>query len=404
MKILHVLDHSLPIHSGYSFRSEEIIRAQIELGYEIVARTGPKQYSAKKNQKDESRIVYRRSSYSNKFVASIAVVRQLEVIRILRREICNIDTNDQVNLIHAHSPSLNGIAAVWAAKSMNLPVVYEMRASWEDAAVDHGTTNPSSLRYKLTRESESWVLRHADAITTICEGLKEDICARGIPDEKVSIIPNAVDSDRFKPLTQSKHQLRERFDAIGRFVVVFCGSFYSYEGLDQLIEAVADLREKIPQVLVLLAGGGEQENELRNQVRTLRLDNHVRFLGRVTQEDVVNLYNISDACVFPRRRMKLTDKVTPLKPLEAMATGAIVVASDVGGHRELISDRKTGLLFKADDPKVLSKLLCELSESSKYSSLRISAREFVTSERTWSKSVSKYDEVYQYAVSARGKR
>lgn len=402
MKVLHVLDHSVPIHSGYAFRTEEILKAQVEIGYTVIARTGPKHYEVQEDQPYTTIVPYRRSPYSPQVLASLPIVNQLETIRILWRDICNIDANEGLDLIHAHSPSLNGIAAVWAAKSKNLPVVYEMRASWEDAAVDHGTAKPNGFRYKSTRESESWVLRHADAITTICEGLKEDICARGISEEKVSVIPNSVDVNRFRPLAESSYVLRDRYDAQGRFVVVFCGSFYSYEGLDLLIEAVADLREELPQVLVLLAGGGEQENELRNQVRTLQLDNYVRFLGRVSQQKVIELYNLSDACVFPRHRNKLTETVTPLKPLEAMATGALVIASDVGGHRELISDRKTGLLYKADDPKALSKMLFELSENPEYSSLRISARDFVASERTWSKSVSKYEQVYRRAISARG--
>jgi PEP-CTERM/exosortase A-associated glycosyltransferase len=330
-------------------------------------------------------------------------VNQLETIRALRRNILRVDASEGIDLIHAHSPSLNGVAAVTAASSVGIPVVYEMRASWEDAAVDHGTARPNGFRYRLTRASESWVLRRANAITTICEGLKQDICARGIPENKVFVIPNAVDLERFKPLPASKDELRDKYDAKNRFVIVFCGSFYSYEGLDLLIDSVDTLRESLPQILVLLAGGGQREASLKHQVSSKKLEHNVRFLGRVTQGVVTELYNLSDACVFPRHRMKLTDKVTPLKPLEAMATGAIVVASDVGGHAELISDRVNGFLFKAGDPKDLVRLLTSLFGDADLSNIRRAALDFVITERTWTRSVSKYGAVYARATAEHGK-
>lgn len=399
MKILHVLDHSLPVHSGYSFRSQEILRALVKMGYDVTARTGPKHNEQDKPQNAECDISYQRSPYSNRLSATIPILNQLEVIRILRRDICDIDASQPIDVIHAHSPSLNGMAAIWAAKSKSIPVVYEMRASWEDAAVDHGTTKPDGLRYKMTQGSETWVLRHVDAITTICEGLKENICARGIPEEKVSVAPNAVDPDVFRPLPESRSALKRKYDVHGRFVIVFCGSYYSYEGLDLLIETMSKFVLKFPRSLVLLAGGGEQEENLQHQVRSLQLDGHVRFLGRIPQEAVVELYNVSDVCIFPRRRMKLTDMVTPLKPLEAMATGALVLASDVGGHRELISDERTGLLFGADDPNALFEGLYRTYSNGDYSMIRNSAREFVLAERTWSASASKYKEVYRRVTS-----
>ena len=94
--------------------------------------------------------------------------------------------------------------------------------------------------------------------------------------------------------------------------------------------------------------------------------------------------------------MRLTDLVTPLKLLEAMAQGRLLVASDVGGHRELIADGVTGVLFRAGDPEALAgKVLALLAEPSRWPQLRAAARRFVETERNWARSVGRYRQVYQ---------
>ena len=92
---------------------------------------------------------------------------------------------------------LDALPALRVGRRRGIPVVYEVRASWEDAAVDHGTTREGSLRYRASRALETWALRRADHVTTICEGLRGDIVARGIPPERVTVIPNAVDTREF---------------------------------------------------------------------------------------------------------------------------------------------------------------------------------------------------------------
>ena len=121
MNILHVLDHSLPIHSGYAFRTKEILHALSEMGYDVSARTGPKHNQESGKEVSDEGALYRRSAYANRLLADLPILNQLEVIRILRRDMCNIDLGRPVDLIHAHSPSLNGLAAIWAAKSQNIP-------------------------------------------------------------------------------------------------------------------------------------------------------------------------------------------------------------------------------------------------------------------------------------------
>ena len=280
-----------------------------------------------------------------------------------------------------------------------IPVVYEVRSFWEDAAVDHGTARQGGLRYRLTRGLETWALKRADAVTTICEGLRGDIVARGVPAEKVTVIPNAVDIEEFSLDGTPDPALRRTLGLEGAWVLGFVGSFYGYEGLDLLLRAVPTIVAEVPHTRVLLVGGGPQEAELKQLARDLGIANQVVFTGRVPHAEVQRYYDLIDVLVYPRKSMRLTDLVTPLKPLEAMAQGRLLIASDVGGHRELIRPGETGVLFKAGDPTALAAAALDLlHHPERWATLKTTARSFVENERNWVSSVLRYRDVYRPLV------
>ena len=299
------------------------------------------------------------------------------------------------DVLHAHSPSLNAIAALRAGKRFGIPVVYEVRAFWEDAAVDHGTSSENGLRYRLTRALETYALKQADAVTTICEGLRRDIVARGVPADKVTVIPNAVDIEKFSMGGTPDLALKEQLGLGGSRLIGFIGSFYAYEGLDVLLRAVPKLVARMPDLRVLLVGGGPQDAQLRQMAKDLDIADKVVFTGRVPHDQVNKYYDLLDVLVYPRLSMRLTDLVTPLKPLEAMAQGRILAASDVGGHLELIEDGKTGVLFGADDPDSLAdKVGALLAAHDTWPHLRQAGRRYVETERNWKVSVGRYPAIY----------
>jgi PEP-CTERM/exosortase A-associated glycosyltransferase len=274
-------------------------------------------------------------------------------------------------------------------------VVYELRALWEDAAVDHGTAQEGGLRYRLSRGLETWALRRAAAITTICEGLRGDIIGRGIPAEKVTVIPNAVDVEAFSAVGVPDLGLKKQLGLDGALVLGFIGSFFAYEGLAVLLRALRQLLAQGERMRALLVGGGRHEAELKRLAAELGIENQVVFAGRVPHEEVQRYYDIIDVLVYPRLSMRLTELVTPLKPLEAMAQGRLMIASDVGGHRELIRHGETGMLFKAGDPEALvSELLGLLREPGLGARLKAAARRYVETERNWKASVARYEDVY----------
>ncbi|MFN3983872.1 MAG: glycosyltransferase, partial [Rhodocyclaceae bacterium] len=229
-----------------------------------------------------------------------------------------------------------------------------------------------------------------------CVGLRLYFVARGIEAARVTVIPNAVDVEGFQLSGEADPQLRARLGLEGKTVVGFVGSFYAYEGLDLLLEAVARLAPSRPELRVLLVGGGPQEARLKAQAEVLGLGDKVVFTGRVPHAEVNRYYDQIDLLAYPRHSMRLTELVTPLKPLEAMAQGRIFVASDVGGHRELIRDRETGRLFTAGSVEALSRTLAEmLDDRSDWTAMRIAGRSYVEQVRNWKNSIANYVEPYR---------
>lgn len=404
MRILHILDHSIPLHSGYTFRTWSILQQQKALGWQTFHLTGTKHVWAEQIPDEEQveGLHFFRTRPRNGRLSKVPILGQLDAINALEKRLSEVVASVEPDILHAHSPALNGEAAVRVGNRYGIPVVYEVRAFWEDAAVDHGTSREWGLRYRASRMLESRVLRRAGAVTTICQGLREDIVRRGIPEEKVTVVPNAVDSDRFLPGNSCVSGLADEFGLADKVVLGFIGSFYAYEGLALLIRALPQILDSVPKAHLLLVGGGPEEAHLRRLVREQGLEEHVTLTGRVPHDKVGSYYDLIDIFVYPRLSMRLTELVTPLKPLEAMAQGRLVLASDVGGHRELIREGETGELFEAGNCGALAKMAIGLlSNQSRWPEFHRRAREYVEKERTWKSSASRYRDVYASVLGAR---
>ncbi len=402
MRVLHVFDHSLPLQSGYVTRSLGIIRAQRARGWETLQLTTPRHIGPATTAEVVDGLTFFRTLPVRR---SLPVVTELIEMRNTRSSIEGLITAERPDILHAHSPVLNAMPALSAGRKFDLPVVYEVRALWEDAAVDHGTTTERALRYTASRIVETLAMRRADHVVALCEPLRQEIVARGIEANHVSVVPNAVDPAYLlgeKPVASA---LRGQLGLGGAIVIGFIGSFYAYEGLDLLLEAVQTLLRTVASIKVLLVGGGPDEKRLRALVDRLELGERVLFTGRVHEREVPSYYAAIDLLVYPRRRRRLTELVTPLKPLEAMALNKPLLASDVGGHKELIRDGETGFLFPADNTVALASRIAEvLSSPEKLERVAKAGRKFVASERNWSTIVERYATIYTRLIEARGRR
>ncbi len=396
LKVLHILDHSLPLHSGYTFRSQNLFRAQRNLGYEPVIVTSPKHEQSWKGAWDEKEEINGFSYYRSGATRSLPgpITSEAWLIYVLARRIYQVALQEKPAILHAHSPVLNAIAALWVARKLKLPLVYEIRAFWEDAAVDHGTTHEGSLRYRITKSIETRVCRRVDHVAILCDGLKNDLVERGIPAQKITPVFNGVNPDDFKPCAVDAEYLQQ-WGVAGKKIIGFIGSFYRYEGLDLLVRAFARIAAQQPDTLLLLVGGGEMEAELKELIAALGLTERVVLPGRIPHERVPGVYAMIDILAYPRYSMRLTELVTPLKPLEAMAMGKVLVASDVGGHKELIRDGETGVLFKAGDEAALAlSLQTLLDNDAQRETLQQQGMRWVREHHCWHQTTAVYQDIY----------
>ena len=401
-RVLHILDHSLPLHSGYTFRTRAILRAQTALGLEVRGVTGLRHEAPVEAQQPalhDELAFYRTPGAADGPLG----LREWREIAALSARIEAIAREWRPDILHAHSPALCGLAGLRAARRLGIPFVYEIRAFWEDAAVGNGTGQEGSLRYFLTRQLENRAVAGADAVVTICSGLRDDLIARGYDASRISIAPNGVDFAIFGDPPAPEQALAEQLGLGDGPVIGFIGSFYPYEGLDDLIAAMTPIVAVHPGAKLLLVGGGPAEADLRVQAEASSVAHAIRFVGRVPHTEVERYYALTDVLCYPRKAMRLTDLVTPLKPLEAMAQGKLVAASSVGGHRELIVDGVTGTLFAPDSPQALAAALSGLfANRAGWAERRETARSFVRMHHDWAVNAQRYLRVYQPLLDMAG--
>ncbi|MFN4020833.1 MAG: TIGR04063 family PEP-CTERM/XrtA system glycosyltransferase [Erythrobacter sp.] len=400
-RVLHVLDHSLPLHSGYTFRTRAILKAQEACGLEVRAITGQRhnlEAPCDPSPEHADGLVFHRTPGRP---GGLPPLREMGEIEALDAAIHALAQDWRPDIIHAHSPALCGAAASRAARALGIPFVYEIRAFWEDAAVGNLSGTEGNLKYRLTRALETRVVKQADAVFTICHGLKDDLVARGIPADRIAIMPNGVDLALFgAPVSRDESLARELGLAAHAPVIGYIGSFYAYEGVDDLIAAMPILRQAHPDARLLLVGAGPMDAAWRAAAAALPDPEAVIFTGRVPHTQVERYYSLVDVLAYPRKAQRLTDLVTPLKPLEAMAQRRLVAASSVGGHRELITDGETGTLFAPDDPAACAAALARLIDArAQWEAIKDRAVTHVRTRHDWAANARDYLSVYHLLLA-----
>jgi PEP-CTERM/exosortase A-associated glycosyltransferase len=393
MKVLHVLQYSLPSLMGYCIRSAGLMEGIRRHGIDVVAVTGAAEAGAKAPEEEIRGVRYYRTPASTQDGPS--PVREWRMARALARRLDEVVAAERPELIHVHSPAYNGLVALRAARKLGVPCVYEMRAVWEDAAVDRGKFAEGSPIYRASRLLESRVLKGANAVVTICQGLRGEVVSRGIPEKKVFVAPNAVEPDAFAPLPRDE-ELASELGLQGRLVFGFIGSLFNYEGVEDILDAAPAVLARHPEAAFFILGGGEREAEVKAKVEALR-DPRVVYRQRVPHSEVARYYAVVDCLVYARRRIRLTDLVTPLKPLEAMAMRKTVVASDVGGHREMVEHGVTGLIFDHSQEALVEALCRLVREPGLMDRLALAGREYALRERNWLRTTENHLRSYEYA-------
>lgn len=407
LRVLHVLDHSWPVLDGYSQRSRNLLRAQRDLGLVPTAVTSPL------HQQDESGatdvqlngVTYHRTPWeTDSGVLSRAIrkrwplLREAGVVTLLRRRLESLLSSGRFDIVHAHSPALCGLAALQACRPRGIPFVYEIRSFWEDSNVELTTLGKYSPRYRLARSLETYVVRRADAVAGISRAILDEIATRGVSHGRLFHLPNGVDIGRFsarpRDLTLARELGIDSAPTIG-----YVGTFFPWEGVPWMVRAVAELHKKGFNFQALIIGDGVDAPNVQLSIQHAGAQEYIRYLGRVPNDKIERYYSLIDILVYPRLRTRLTEMVTPLKPLEAMALGKTVLASAVGGHRELIAPEVSGLLFEPENIEDFCRHASRLMQDPTLLGLGEKARAMVSQQRDWSRIVPVCNEIYNTAMA-----
>lgn len=298
-------------------------------------------------------------------------------------------------VIHAASNHWNGLAAVVAARELGVPSVYEVRGLWE---VTRGSRNPSWAEggmYKFISAMERDAAQAADKVIAITQGLADELIERGVDPDKIVLVPNGVNSDRFSVIPKDA-ELAETLGVSGKTVIGYVGSLLDYEGIDLLLQAAQKLKAERSDFAVLLVGDGAEREQLEADAHERGLDDIVIFTGRVPHEQVESYYSLVDITPFPRRALPVCEMVSPLKPLEAMAMGKAVIASNVQALSEMVEDGVTGILHTKDDVTSLTDGIRDLlDDKGLRDRLGKKGREWVEQARNWAALTSIISNVYQ---------
>ena len=251
------------------------------------------------------------------------------------------------------------------------------------------------MEYRLAAGLETEAASVASRVIALTDALKAELVRRGVDPEKISVVPNGVDTSRFRPMSRDASLARDL--GIGNETVIgYVGSIVDYEGLGLLVEAAARLSEERSDFVVLIVGDGAEYENLKTQVHLLGIDRFFRFVGRVPHNQVEKYYSIVDITPFPRLSVPVCEMVSPLKPFEAMAMGKVVVASDVAAMAEIVSDGTTGLLHRKNDASSLTDALRRVMDDIRLrTDLSERGRSWVDAERRWDVLGARVGRIYE---------
>ena len=353
MRILHILDHSVPVHTAYSHRTLALLRQQRALGWHTIQLTGPAQGQVETEDRNRDGWHFIRTApgpcwMPPALLAGRMAGRLRHAIRLARPDI-----------LHAHPPALNAIAALWAGWRSDVPVLVEV----------HGGTRTALDRH---------LARAAAAVVADSFALRADLLAHGVHERRISVVQPAIDAPRPAGGTWPAY-LAGR----GGPLIAHVGPLDEQESVQLLMTALTPLLRVHPTLRLLLAG---QVNAIPNEA--------VVCPGQPDRDSLAAIYAAADIVLF-------TAPPTPSlaaarKPLEAMAHGALVLASDTGPHRELIDHGSNGVLFEAGSvDSLVEAVLALLAEPACMQPLRERARAFAAAERSWEAAARSYGLVYK---------
>ncbi|WP_460460888.1 glycosyltransferase family 4 protein, partial [Angustibacter peucedani] len=407
---LSVLSQSLPIRSGgYATRTHGVLTGLAARGWEVEAVTR-RGFPYDRWKTDDPRTV---APYDE--VDGVRYHRLVEdgvrrypqfplasYVGAFADGVVRRATAHRAALVHASSFYVAGLAGASAARRLGLPFIYEMRGLEDLMKVSLDPDFTSTDRYRFLEHVETEVCLEADKVLVITEALRAEMARRGVPEERMLVLPNGVHVADFAP-RERDHELEVELGVEGVPVIGYAGGLVHYEGLELLLQAVAGLKAAGTAFHLVVVGDGPHDAAVRAEAERLRLDDVVTFTGRVPHDVVQRYLSLFDITPFPRLPLPVCELISPMKPFEAMAMAKAVVVSDVAALTEIVQDDVTGLAFAKGDAADLQRVLQRLvDEPELRERLGRAGRDWVAAERDWSTVTAVADEAYREVLERAG--
>lgn len=399
-KVLCILNTSIPyIQNGYNIRSKYVVESLKNLGIKPVVLTRPGYPNdfingLIKGEQDLIKNSINGITYYRCLPQLFMRYTPLKTyLKEYTKQINKVIAAEAPDIIQAASNYVNGLAALEAAREKKTPFLYEIRGFWELTTVCKEPLFKNSAEFNLAYMMESYLAHAADGLVTICEGLRKELINRGIKTDKIKIIPNGVDCKFFKP-KQFNNDLGNKHNLGGKFIIGYIGSLTRYEGLQTLLPVIANLKKDGYKIKCLIIGTGDYRPILERITKELNIDKDVIYIDQIPHEQVVEYYSLFDLCVYPRINEEVTQMVTPLKPLEAMACGKSVIGSDLDAIREIIIPGINGLVYSNSEADLFQKIKLLYKNNTLRDELRLNARKWVVENRDWNKIAKTYQTLY----------
>jgi glycosyltransferase involved in cell wall biosynthesis len=401
--VLSVLQQSMPIRSGgYATRTHGQLTSLRARGWDVraVTRLG---FPYDRWSQSDTRVVPEVDlvdgiPYHRLLDADVRVYPQFPLAPYIDRFASGVVEHaamQKASVIHASSFYLNGLAGAAAAGRLGLPFIYEVRGLLDLIMSSESPAFAGTERHRFLTRIELETCLSAKKVFVITDALRREMTSRGVPPDRMIVLPNGVHADHFAPRPRDP-RLEQELDLVGKTVIGYTGGLTFYEGLDVLLHAAASLKRRRKDFRVLLVGDGPYGEMLRSLVARLSLDDVVIFTGRLPHTTVPRYLSLIDISPFPRLPLPICELISPMKPLESMAMGKAVVVSDVAALTEIVQDGESGLVFRKGDFEHLASTLERLLDSPE---LRVllgeQAREWVARERDWSRIVGIIEATYR---------
>lgn len=382
--VLYVLNKYIPVLNGYTIRSYELIEKMKSNGYRPVVTTrlgwSPVHEGYDIPTSDEMNAETYFIDRSQDFLTNRTPI--MDYFNTYSNEILKIVHKENPSVIHAASNFQNALPALEVGRALGIRTIYEVRGMWHHTQSSKNSDFYRSERFELHENQELLCCDIADKVICISESLKQYLKDKGVPEDKITVIPNGVDTDVLKPIPPDI-SIRERLNLQDNWVIGFIGSITEYEGLDLVMKAVKSLNQTVSlgrRIEFIIVGDGPYRAELQKLALELNIESAVHFIGRVSRDEVGKYYSVVDIAPFPRQNKLVCRLVTPIKTYEAMAMEKKVIVSDVDALKEMVIEGQNGYIFKAED---VEDLVDKIKHCVNEDEIGARARQWVIEHRDW---------------------